>query len=138
MAQGPDPAVKTKLYNFLLSYGRIGTDQEVKSERTILGNLLWSPFNPSSDRQLITIRKLEANKSLMKVQADDKLSAADKAAKAAELKAKIAKIEGMEKALESDPFQKRVAAFITADKAGDKEATKRMIAEFAASFAQTN
>jgi phosphonate transport system substrate-binding protein len=133
-----DPAVKTKLYTFLLSYGRFGDDAQIKSEQTTLANLIWSPFNPSSDRQLIPIRKLEANKELMKVNADDKLSAADKAAKVAALKAKIAEIERMEKALDSDPFQKRVAAFIAADKAGDKQAMQKMIAEFAAGFAGTH
>jgi phosphonate transport system substrate-binding protein len=133
-----DPAVKTKLYTFLLSYGRYGSADEVKSQKQILANLVWSPFNPSSDRQLIPIRKLEANKDLMKVQADDKLSAADKAAKVAELKAKIAKVEQMEKQLATDPYQKQVAAFIAADKAGDNATTKKMIGEFAAGFTGTN
>jgi phosphonate transport system substrate-binding protein len=133
-----DPGVKTKLYTFLLSYGRFGSDEEVKTDRTILTNLIWSPFNPSSDRQLVPIRKLEANKDLMKVQADDKLSAQDKAAKVAELKAKLAAIEQMEKQLDGDPYQKRVAAFIAADKAGKTDETKKMIAEFAAGFASTN
>ncbi|HEY2134866.1 MAG TPA: phosphonate ABC transporter substrate-binding protein, partial [Xanthobacteraceae bacterium] len=65
-----DPAVKAKIYGFLLSYGRFGSPDEVKTAREILANLIWSPFNPSSDRQLVPIRKLEANKSLMKVQSD--------------------------------------------------------------------
>jgi phosphonate transport system substrate-binding protein len=133
-----DPAVKTKLYTFLLSYARFGSDDQMKSERAVLANLIWSPFNPSSDRQLIPIRKLEANKELMKVQGDDKLSPSDKAAKVAEIKAKLAKIEQMEKELANDSYQKRVEAFIAADKAGDKTATKKMIAEFAAGFAGTN
>ena len=133
-----DPAVKTKLYTFLMSYGRFGTEDEVKTDREVLANLIWSPFNPSSDRQLIPIRKLEANRDLMKVQADDKLSAEDKAAKTAEIKAKLAKIEQAEKELEADPYQKRVADFVAADKAGDKEKMKKMIADFAAGFAGTN
>src|SRR6516165_5817631 len=69
-----DAGIKTKLYTFLLGYGRLGSDSEVKAEREILANLIWSPFNPSSNRQLIPIHKLEANRDLMKVQADDKLS----------------------------------------------------------------
>jgi phosphonate transport system substrate-binding protein len=133
-----DPAVKTKLYTFLLSYGRFGSDEQVKGDREILSNLIWSPFNPSSDRQLVPIRKLEANKDLMKVQGDDKLSAEDKAAKVAEIKAKLAKIEQMEKQLDSDPYQKRVAAFVAADKSGDTDTVKKLIAEFAAGFAGTN
>ncbi len=133
-----DPAIKTKLYTFLLGYGRLGSDADIKSERQTLANLVWAPFNPSSDRQLIPIRKLEANRDLMKTQADDKLSAADKAARIGKIKAEIANIEQMEKQAESDPYQKRVAAFIAADKAHDKVAMKRMIAEFAADFASTH
>jgi phosphonate transport system substrate-binding protein len=133
-----DAAVKTKLYTFLLSYGRFGTDEEVKAAREVLANLVWSPFNPSSDRQLIPIRKLEANKALMKIEGDEKLSAAEKAEKIAPLKAEIAKIEKTEQALENDPYQKRVAAFIAADKAGNKDEMKKMIGEFAAGFSSTN
>jgi phosphonate transport system substrate-binding protein len=133
-----DAAVKTKLYTFLMSYGRFGSDEEVKVAREILANLLWSPFNPSSDHQLLPIRKLEANKSLMKVESDDKLSAAEKAEKVKALKAELAKIEQMEKALANDPFEKRVAAFVEADKAGKKDDVKKMIGEFAAGFSSTN
>jgi len=133
-----DPGVKTKLYSFLLSYGRFGSPEQIEAERTILANLIWSPFNPSSDRQLIPIRKLEANRDLMKVEADDKLAASEKAAKVAEIKDKIAKIEQLEKQADNDPFQKRVAAFVAADKAGDKDTMHKMIAEFAAGFAGTN
>src|SRR5215831_15400633 len=133
-----DPGIKTKLYSFLLSYGRFGSDEQTAAERTILANLIWAPFNPSSNRQLIPIRKLEANRDLMKVQADDKLSDAEKAERTAKIKAEIARIEEMEKQAESDPYNKRVADFIAADKAHDAEAVKRMIAQFAADFANTH
>src|SRR5262245_59085602 len=133
-----DSGIKAKLYTFLLSYGRLGPPDQVEAERTVLGNLIWSSFTPSSDRQLVPLRKLEANRELMKVQGDDKLTADDKAAKIAEFKAKLAAIEQMEKQADSDPFQKRVATFVAADKAGDKDTVKRMIAEFAAGFAGTN
>ena len=133
-----DAGVKSKLYTFLISYGRFGTDEEVKIAREVLASLIWSPFNPSSDRQLIPIRKLEANKSLMKIQGDDKLSAAEKAEKAAPLKAELARIEKMEAALANDPYQKRVAVFIEADKAGKKDDVRKMISELAAGFASTN
>src|SRR5262249_41994815 len=86
----------------------------------------------------IPIRKLEANRDLMKVEADDKLAASEKAAKVAEIKDKIAKIEQLEKQADNDPFQKRVAAFVAADKARDKDTMHKMIAEFAAGFAGTN
>ncbi len=133
-----DAGVKAKLYTFLLSYGRSGSESEIKAARQVLANLIWSPFNPSSDRQLIPIRKLEANKALMKLQADDKLTDAEKAARIAAIKADLAKIEQMEKEAESDAYQKRVAAFIAADKAGDGDAVHKMIAEFAAGLADTH
>jgi phosphonate transport system substrate-binding protein len=133
-----DPAIKTKLYSFLMSYGRLGSDEEVKTDREVLANLVWSPFHPSSNRQLIAIRKLEANKDLMKVQGDDKLSDAEKQEKVGKIKAELARIEQMEKQAETDPYQKRVAAFLDAEKAGDKAAMKKMIADFAAGFTGTN
>jgi phosphonate transport system substrate-binding protein len=133
-----DASVKAKLYTFLMSYGRFGSDDQVAHERQVLANLIWSPFNPSSDSQLIPIRKLEANKSLMKVKADDKLSDAEKDAQVAKIKAELAKIDAMAQQAEKDPYQKRVAAFIAADKAGDKATMKKMIADFAAGFGSTN
>jgi phosphonate transport system substrate-binding protein len=132
-----DASLKAKIYTFLLSYGRLGGEAEVKTAREVLANLIWSPLNPSSDRQLIPIRKLEANKELMKVQGDEKLSDADKAPKVAAIKAEIAKIESMEKETEADPYQKRIAAFIAADKAGSTDEVKKMIGELAGGFANT-
>ena len=133
-----DPTLKSKIYTFLMNYGRSGTEEEMKASREVLASLLWSPFNPSSDRQLLPIPKLEASRNLMKVQADEKLSADDKAKKIAEIKAELAKIEQMEKQAETDGFQARVNAFIAADKAGKSDDVKRMIGEFAAGFASTN
>jgi phosphonate transport system substrate-binding protein len=133
-----DPSLKAKVYTFLLSYGRSGSEDELKGAREILANLIWSPFNPSSDGQLVPIRKIEANKALMKAQSDEKLSEAEKADKVAALKAELAKIEQMEKQLETDPYQKRVAAFIAADKAGKTDEVKKMISQFAAEFASTH
>src|SRR5262249_3865504 len=133
-----DPAVKTKLYTFLMSYGHIWADDEIKRGKGSLDDLVWSPFHPSSDSQLIPIRVLEANKNLMKLQADEKLSADEKGKQIAAIRAEIAKLEEMQKKAESDPFQQRTAAFIEADKAGKQDELKTMIAEFAASAATTH
>jgi phosphonate transport system substrate-binding protein len=133
-----DPAVKTKLYTFLMSYGRIGSPDDIKPAREILANLIWSPFNPSSDNQLLPIRKLELTKERLKVEADAKLTDDEKTKKVAELQDQLAKVEDMAKKAETDGYQKRVAAFVEADKAGNQDALKRMIAEFAANFANTN
>jgi len=133
-----DPALKTKLYTFLMSYGRIGSPDEIKTAHEVLAALIWSPFNPSSNSQLLPIRKLEASKNLMRVQGDETLSAEAKAKQIEAIRAELAKIEEQEQKVQSDEFHKRVAAFIEADKAGDQVKLKTMIAEFAASLAQTN
>jgi len=133
-----DAGIKAKLYTFLLSYGRLGSNEEIAADRRILARMIWSAFNPSSDRQLLSTRKLEANKTLLKVQGDDSLSAADKATQIADIKATIVKIEDLEKQAADDPYQKRITDFIAADNAGDKEKIKAMIAAFAAGFANTN
>jgi len=132
-----DPAVKTKLFTFLMGYGRLGTPDEVKAARAVLANLVWSPFNPSSDAQLLPVRKLEASKNLLKVQADDKLSPEEKGKQSAEIRAELAKIEAEEKQVATDGFHAQVAAFVAADKAGDTAKVKEMIAQFAAALAHT-
>jgi len=130
-----DPAVKVKLYTFLMSYGRLGTEAEIATARAVLANLVWSPFNPSSDAQLLTTRKLEATKSLALADNDVRLSAEDKAARIAAARADLARLEALEKAAADDDFHRQVAAFIAADKAGDKDRLKAMIADFAAALA---
>jgi phosphonate transport system substrate-binding protein len=133
-----DPAVKAKLYTFLLNYGHVGTDDEIKTAREILANLVWSPFHPSSDNQLLPTRKLEANKDLMKVRGDAKLSDEEKAKQAAAIAAQLARLDDLEKKAAADGFQARVAAFLEAEKAGRQDELKKMIAEFAATSAHTN
>lgn len=136
-----DASVKTKLYTFLLSYGRIGTPEEIKQAKEILANLIWSPFNPSNDNQLLPIRILEANKSIMKIKGDEKLSEQEKEAKIAPLKDEIAQWQAASEKAEHAPFVAQVAAFEAAEKTGNQEELKKMIAQFAASAvsgAQTN
>jgi phosphonate transport system substrate-binding protein len=133
-----DPAVKTKLYTFIMSYGRIGSPDDIKTAREILANLIWSPFNPSSDNQLLPIRKLELTKEKLKVEADTKLSDEEKAKQVKDFDTQLSQVEDLTKKTESDGFRTRVAAFIEADKAGNQEELKKMIAEFAANFASTN
>jgi phosphonate transport system substrate-binding protein len=132
-----DPAVKTKLYTFLLSYGRLGAADEISAARTILADLVWSPFNPSSDVQLLPTRKLEASRNLARVQNDDKRTAEEKDRQIAAIRTELAKLEAAEKRAADDGFRKQVAAFVAADKAGDKDTVRTMIAAFAASLAHT-
>jgi phosphonate transport system substrate-binding protein len=132
------PDLKTKIYTWIASYGRVGTPQEIAEAKKVLAELQWAPFNPSSNRQLLPIRQLDANRALLKIMADDKLSEQDKQSKAAELKAEIAKLDAMQKAADADSFTNRVSLFVEADKAGKADDVKRLIDEFAASFASTN
>ena len=101
MAQDLDPAVKTKLYTFLMSYGRIGSDDEIKTAKGILGDLIWARsglVRQSAD----PIRVLEANKNLMKVQGDEKLAADEKSKQVAAIPPRSRKLEEMQKKAESD------------------------------------
>ena len=119
-------------------FAKIDADSDIKTAKGVLADLIWSPFRPSSDSQLIPIRVLEANKNLMKAQADEKLSADEKARQVAAIRAEIEKLEEMQKKAESDRFQKRAAAFVEADKAGNQDELNKMIAEFAAGSSSTH
>ncbi|MBN8920740.1 MAG: phosphonate ABC transporter substrate-binding protein, partial [Rhizobiales bacterium] len=87
-----DPSIKSRLYTFIMTYGRNGTPQEIESARGVLGALQWAPFRPSSNAQLYPIRQLELNKEVLKVTGDAKLSDAEKQTKIAQLKAEIDRI----------------------------------------------
>jgi phosphonate transport system substrate-binding protein len=133
-----DPAIKTKIYTFLLSYGRIGTPDEIKAARELIAAMIWSPLRPSSDDQLIPMRKLEASRDLLRLQSDAKLSDEEKKKESADIQAQLAKLDEMEKKAAGAPFQAQLAAFVKADEAGDQAALKRMIADFAAGNGRTN
>lgn len=81
-----DPGVKAKVYTFIMTYGRLGTDEQIRRARENLVKLQWAPFRPSSDAQLFPIRQLELNKEILKVQNDPKLSADEKRARVATLR----------------------------------------------------
>ncbi|MBS9478766.1 phosphonate ABC transporter substrate-binding protein [Ancylobacter radicis] len=87
--------LKAKIYYFFMSYGRLGTPEEIEHARAVLAKTSdgWGPFLASSDAQLIPIRQLELFKAKVKTQNDDKLSADEKAAKVKEIDAKLAALE---------------------------------------------
>jgi len=87
-----DADIKAKIYTFVMSYGRIGTPEEVAAARKVISGLGWAPFRPSSDAQLYPIRQLAINKSILKIKGDTKLSDAEKDKKVAELKNQSAEI----------------------------------------------
>ena len=55
----------------------------------------WAPFRPSSDAQLYPIRIMEITKQMFQVEADESLSAEDKAAKLKELDGQKAEYEAL-------------------------------------------
>lgn len=90
--QDLDAATKQKVYTFVMTYGRLGTPEQVKAARDVLASLQWAPFKPSSDAQLYPIRVLAISKEMNKVLASE-MSEADKKAKIAELEAEKAKYD---------------------------------------------
>ena len=82
----PD-TTKQKLLAFFLSYGTTDT-----AEKAILAELGWAPFKKSDNTQLLPIRQMEVNKSILKIKGDAKLSEADKTAQVAELQKKFDEI----------------------------------------------
>ncbi len=88
-----DDADKNKIMTFFMSYGRMGSADEIVAQREILKGLEWAPFNPSSNDQLIPIRQLALFKDRAKIANDDRLDAADKKAKLAEIDAKLEELK---------------------------------------------
>ena len=87
-----DKDVKAKIYKFVMSYGRLGTPEEVAAARKVLGALQWAPFRPSSNAQLFPIRQLAFNKKILKIKQDTKLSDEEKKKKISALEAEAKKI----------------------------------------------
>lgn len=90
-----DQEMKDKLYTFVMTYGRIGSPEQVEAARKVLTALQWAPFKPSSDAQLYPIRVLEISRNIARLQADESLSAADREAKLKQLQAEKAKYEAL-------------------------------------------
>lgn len=86
---------KAKIYQFVMSYGRLGTPEEVAEARKVLKALQWAPFRPSSNAQLFPIRELAFNKKILKIKQDAKMSEEEKKKKIAALQEEAKKISEM-------------------------------------------
>jgi phosphonate transport system substrate-binding protein len=86
--------MKQKISAFLFAYGQKGPNAE--AEKKVLANIGsgLSAFKPSTNAQLVPIRQIELFKDRSKVDADEKLSAAEKQTRLAEIDAKLAKLAG--------------------------------------------
>jgi len=91
-----DEEIKKDLYYFVMTYGRVGTPEEIIAARRVLAGLDWAPFVPSSDAQLYPIRQMELNKELMRLRADDRLSDAEKKQRTAEIEAELTAVKRQE------------------------------------------
>ena len=85
--------LKAKLKGFFLTYGRFGSDGDIKKARAILAEMDLGPFVDSTNAQLYPIRQLALFKNKLKAQKSDKLSASDKMAKVKEIDAQLATLE---------------------------------------------
>lgn len=80
-----DEGAKAKIRDFILNFGKKGSDDEKKAALGVLAGLQWAPFRESSDKQLYPIRVLSASKKINQIKADAKLSDEEKKKKIAEL-----------------------------------------------------
>ena len=87
--------VKAKILYAFMSFGRLGSIDEVKKERAVLQNGGFMGFVPSSNAQLLPFREMEANKQILQIQSDETLSAAEKEEQIAEQKAKIEEVRAL-------------------------------------------
>ncbi len=87
--------VKARLYTIFLTYGRMGTPEDVKTARAVLGQASdgWGPFIASSDAQLYPIRQLDLYKTKLQLENNANISADDKKAQIAEIDAQLAELE---------------------------------------------
>ncbi|MBU0726796.1 MAG: phosphonate ABC transporter substrate-binding protein [Alphaproteobacteria bacterium] len=81
------PEMKGKIKSFFMDYGVKGAN--VTAEKKVLADLSWAPFRESSNDQLIPIRQLELFRSKTRIENDDKMAAAEKQQKLAEINAKL-------------------------------------------------
>ena len=134
-----DPAVKTKLYTFLMSYGRIGSDEEIKGGQSHSRQLGLVPVPP-------VLRQSAAPDPHPRSQQEpDESSRRREAVAGGEeprdrghpRRNRQARRAGKRKPMAMS-FQRRAAAFLEADKAGRQDELKKMIAEFAAGTSGTH
>lgn len=88
--------LKAKVYTFFMTYGvpAPGKSQEqVKEEVEVLGGLVWGPFRPSNNDQLLPIRQLELFKAKTKLEADASISDQEKSAKLAVIDQQLAQLK---------------------------------------------
>lgn len=87
--------MKAKIKGFFLSFGRMGTPEEVKAALGILKGMSsgYAPFTDSSNAQLYPIRQLALFKDKIKISGDSRMDAAEKAKKIEAIEKELAKLD---------------------------------------------
>lgn len=80
--------LKAKVKDFFMTYGT-----QSEQQKAVLAELQWAPFRDSNDDQLLPIRQLELFKQKRALEADTKLSEAERAAKLAEIESQLKALE---------------------------------------------
>lgn len=89
--------MKARIKGFFLSYGRLGPDAE-KQKKVLMGlGSGGGGYTDSSNAQLIPIRQLALFSAKLKLEADSRMDAADKAAKLKEIETKLSDLQVLEK-----------------------------------------
>ena len=84
--------LKAKIKGFFLTYGRFGTDAEIKQARTNLARMQLAPFTDSNNTQLYPIRQLALFKDKLKAEKSS-MSTDDKAKKITMIEEKLATLK---------------------------------------------
>lgn len=87
-----DEDLKAKVYYFFMTYGRLGSDEDVAQARQNLALIDMGPFVPSSNSQLWPFYEMDQIRMRMSIEGDETYSAEEKAEKIAEIDARIAEI----------------------------------------------
>jgi len=92
------PEMKTRIRTFFVTYGVAAPAKpaaQLSHEQGVLAALQWAPFRASSDKQLIPIRETSLFRDKLRVQQDDKLTAAEKEARIRDIDSKLAELKKM-------------------------------------------
>ncbi len=84
-----DEDIKRRLMMFFMSFGRLGTVEEVRRARQLLASMTWGPFRPSGNSHLYLVRRLEITKDILRVTGDDKIPEPEKKARLEALQSQL-------------------------------------------------
>lgn len=90
-----DNDIKEKIYFAVMSFGKMGSPEQVRKERQILKTLKYGGFAPSSDLQSLPFREMQANKEIMQIETDSTMSAEEKESKIKALQKEIDRVRAL-------------------------------------------